>query len=63
MRCILKDEQGFTLIELVIIIILVGVLAAIAIPKYVDLRENPTVSPPIFSSGGIDSAPAGGIGL
>lgn len=37
---ILKSQQGFTLIELVIIIILIGVLAAIAIPKYVDLREN-----------------------
>lgn len=37
---ILKSQRGFTLIELVIIIILVGVLAAIAIPKYVDLREN-----------------------
>ena len=37
---ILKNEKGFTLIELVIIIILIGVLAAIAIPKYVDLRNN-----------------------
>jgi prepilin-type N-terminal cleavage/methylation domain-containing protein len=36
----LKNKQGFTLIELVIIIILVGVLAAIAIPRYVDLRNN-----------------------
>ncbi|MFQ5848816.1 MAG: prepilin-type N-terminal cleavage/methylation domain-containing protein [Candidatus Methylomirabilales bacterium] len=37
---ILKNEKGFTLIELVIIIILIGVLAAIAIPRYVDLRDN-----------------------
>ena len=37
---ILKNQKGFTLIELVIIIILIGVLAAIAIPKYVDLRNN-----------------------
>ncbi|MFQ5848815.1 MAG: prepilin-type N-terminal cleavage/methylation domain-containing protein [Candidatus Methylomirabilales bacterium] len=36
----LKNERGFTLIELVIIIILIGVLAAIAIPRYVDLRDN-----------------------
>ena len=35
-----KNEQGFTLIELVVIIILIGVLAAIAVPRYVDLREN-----------------------
>jgi len=38
--CALENERGFTLIELVIIIILLGVLAAIAIPRYVDLRDN-----------------------
>jgi prepilin-type N-terminal cleavage/methylation domain-containing protein len=37
---ILKNKKGFTLIELVIIIILLGVLAAIAIPRYVDLRDQ-----------------------
>ncbi len=37
---ILKNERGFTLIELVIIIILIGVLAAVAVPRYVDLRDN-----------------------
>src|SRR3990172_1808320 len=36
----LKNKQGFTLIELVIIIILLGVLAAIAIPRHVDLRDE-----------------------
>jgi prepilin-type N-terminal cleavage/methylation domain-containing protein len=36
----LEKEQGFTLIELVIMIVVVGALAAIAIPRYVDLRER-----------------------
>ncbi len=36
----LRNQRGFTLIELVIIIILIGVLAAVAVPRYVDLREN-----------------------
>ncbi len=36
----LKNQKGFTLIELVIIIILIGVLAAVAVPRYVDLRDN-----------------------
>jgi len=37
---ILKSNKGFTLIELVIIIILIGMLAAIAVPRYVDLRDQ-----------------------
>jgi len=35
-----EEEQGFTLIELVIMIVVVGLLATIAIPRYVDLRER-----------------------
>ncbi|MBU2652466.1 MAG: prepilin-type N-terminal cleavage/methylation domain-containing protein [Bacteroidetes bacterium] len=33
----LKNQKGFTLIELVIIIVILGILAAVAIPKYQDL--------------------------
>lgn len=31
------DSRGFTLIELVIIIVVLGILAAVAIPKYQDI--------------------------
>ncbi|MFQ5840586.1 MAG: prepilin-type N-terminal cleavage/methylation domain-containing protein [Candidatus Methylomirabilales bacterium] len=37
---IFRDERGFTLIELVIILILIGLLAGIAIPRYVNLTEQ-----------------------
>lgn len=33
----LNDHRGFTLIEIVIIIVVLGILAAVAIPKYQDI--------------------------
>ena len=35
-----KREAGFTLIELVIVVVILGFLAATAIPKFVDLTEQ-----------------------
>ncbi len=36
----MRDQRGFTLIEIIMVIVLLGIIAAIAILKYIDLREE-----------------------
>ena len=50
------SERGFTLIELVIVIVILGILAAVAIPKYEDMREQARVATMRGQLGSIRSA-------